>query len=188
MDYDGETFSGDLSGQLADHARFLECRFEGCDLSEIRARRARFSETRMYAVHGTGTDLSESTWLDGVVAGARLGALALHGAELTRVRFEGCKIEFLNLRGASLRDVAFVDCQLVEPDFAEARLTTVDFSGSRLVGPELGRSTLSGVDLSGAEVTAPRGLGSLGGATISRGQLIDFADAFAAEIGVTVTD
>jgi uncharacterized protein YjbI with pentapeptide repeats len=188
MDYDAETFRDDLSGQVADHARFLECTFEGCDLTELRARRARFSETSMYAVHGAGADLSESTWLDGVVSGARLGAFALHGAELTRVRFEGCKIEFLNVRGATLRDVSFVDCQLVEPDFAEAKLTRVDFSGSRLVAPELGRSILSGVDLSGAEVTAPRGLASLGGATISRLQLIDFAEAFAVELGVTVTD
>lgn len=188
FDYDDQTFTGDLSGQTGDHSRFLECRFEGCDLSEVRLRRARFNDTGLYAAYGAGADLSESTLLDCVISGGRLGALALHGADLTRVRFEGCKIEFLNLRGATLRDVTFVDCQLVEPDFAEARLTSVGFSGSRLVAPDFGRSKLVGVDLSGADVQAPRGIRDLGGATISRLQLIDFADAFAAEIGVVVTD
>jgi uncharacterized protein YjbI with pentapeptide repeats len=185
--YDGETFEGDLSGQDAGSARFLECRFEGCDLSEVRAPRARFSESGLYAVHGAGLDLSGSTWQDCVVRGGRLGAVALYGAELSRVRFEGCKVDYLNLRGARLRDVQFVDCQLVEPDFAEATLTDVDFSGSRLVAAEFGRATLSRVDLSGALLTAPRGLASLGGATISRVQLIEFADAFADELGITVT-
>src|SRR5688500_2832205 len=48
-DHDGETCRGDLSGQDAGTARFLECRFEGCDLSEVGAPRARFSETGLYA-------------------------------------------------------------------------------------------------------------------------------------------
>ncbi len=187
-DYDGETFEGDLSGQDAGTARFLECRFEGCDLTEVRAPRARFSETGLYAVHGAGLDLSGSTWQDCVVRGGRLGAVALYDAELTRVRFEGCKIDFLNLRGARLRDVQFVDCQLVEPDFAEATLTGVDFSGSRLVAPDLGRATLSKVDLSQALLTSPRGVASLSGATISRLQLIELADAFADELGITVSE
>jgi uncharacterized protein YjbI with pentapeptide repeats len=139
-------------------------------------------------VHGTGLDLSGSAWQDCVVLGGRLGAVALYDAELTRVRFEGCKVDYLNLRGARLRDVQFVDCQLVEPDFAEATLKDVDFSGSRLVAPEFGRATLSGVDLSGALLTSPRGLASLGGATISRVQLLEFADAFADELGITVSE
>ena len=185
-DHDGETFEGDLSGQDAGAARFLECRFEGCDLSEVRAPRARFSETGLYAVHGAGLDLSGSTWQDCVVQGGRLGAVALYDADLSRVRFEGCKVDYLNLRGARLRDVQFVDCQLVEPDFAEATLTGVDFSGSRVVAADFGRATLSRVDLSEALLTAPRGVASLGGATISRLQLIELADAFADELGITV--
>jgi uncharacterized protein YjbI with pentapeptide repeats len=187
-DYDGETFEGDLTGQDAGTSRFLECRFEGCDLTGLRAPRARLSETGLYAVHGAGLDLSDSSWQDCVVRGARLGAVALHGAEVSRVRFEGCKVDYLNLRGARLRDVQFVDCQLLEPDFAEATLTGVDFSGSRLVAAEFGRATLSRVDLSDALLTGPRGLASLRGATISRVQLLELADAFADELGITVSE
>jgi uncharacterized protein YjbI with pentapeptide repeats len=187
-DYDAEVLTGDLSGQSAPHARFLECTFQRCDLSDVKLTRARFGDTGLYAVHGAGVDLAESTWLDCVVQGARLGAVQLYGAELRRVRFEACKIEFLNLRGATLLDCQFVDCQLLEPDFSEATLTQVSFEGSRLVTPEFGRTTLGGVDLSAAEVVGPRGLTGLRGATISALQLIDLAPAFAAELGIIVTD
>jgi uncharacterized protein YjbI with pentapeptide repeats len=187
-DYDGDVLTGDLSGQFAESARFLECTFQRCDLSEVRAPGARFADSGLYAVQGAGVDLSNTSWLDCVVQGARLGAVALYGAELRRVRFEGCKIEFLNLRGATLAEVAFVDCQLVEPDFAEARLERVDFTGSRLVVPDFARARMKAVDLTGAELSAPRGLAGLGGATISRLQLIDLGPALAAELGIVVTD
>lgn len=187
-DYDGEVLTGDLSGQDAGNARFLDCTFQGCDLSELRAPRARFSDTRLYAVRGTGADLSDTAWMDCAVQGARLGAVQLYGSELRRVRFEGCKIDFLNLRGARLRDVQFVDCQLGEPDFADAVLTTVSFEGTRLVTPDFSRAKLTGVDLSAADLVAPRGLAGLSGATISRLQLLDLAPALAAELGLSVRD
>ena len=82
---------------------------------------------------------------------------AMYGSELSRVRFEGCKIEFLNLRGATLRDVQFVDCQLVEADFGEARLTRVSFEGCRLVSPDFTKGTFKDVDLTGADLAGPRG-------------------------------
>lgn len=187
-DYDAQVLTGDLSGQSAEGARFLECTFQRCDLSQARLGQARFGDTGLYAVHGAPVDLAESTWLDCVVQGARLGAVQLYGAELRRVRFEGCKIEFLNLRGATVVDCQFVDCQLLEPDFAEATMTRVSFEGSRLVTPEFSRARLSDVDLSAAELTAPRGLTGLRGATISGAQLFDLAPAFAAELGVVVAE
>ena len=119
-------------------------------------------------MHGAGVDLAETAWQDCTVRGARLGAVQLYGAELRRVRFEGCKVEFLNLRGARLTDVEFVDCQLVEPDFAEATLTRVRFDGGRLLTADFGRAKLKDVDLSTAAVTAPRGVSGLAGAKISR--------------------
>ena len=187
-DHDGETFSGDLSDQTAANARFLECTFQRCDLSGFGAPRARFAETSLYAVHGAGLDLAESSWSDALVQGARLGAVATYGAELVRVRFEGCKIEFLNLRGATLRDVQFVDCQLVEPDFREARLAQVTFDRSRLVSPEFANGTYTDVDLSGAELAGARGATGLKGATVSSLQLIDLGPLLATELGITVAD
>lgn len=185
-DYDEQVFTEDLTGQDAGSARFLECTFQRCDLTELKAPRARFADTGLYAVHGAGLDLAESSWSDCVVQGARLGAVALYGAELARVRFESCKIEFLNLRGATLRDVDLVDCQLVEADFTEATLSRVSFDGSRLVAPEFAKARCKDVDLSGADLAGPRGLAGLRGATISALQLIDLGPAFAAELGISV--
>ena len=187
-DFAGEVFTGDLTGRDAGTARFLECRFEECDLTELRAPRARFSDTALYAVRGAGVDLAESEWLDCVVTGARLGAVQLYGAELRRVRFEGGKVDFLNLRGATLREVRFTDCVLTEPDFGGATLEQVTFEGCRLVGPDFNQARLKAVDLSGAHLAAPRGLTSLSGATISRLQLLDLAPAFADQLGITVAD
>jgi uncharacterized protein YjbI with pentapeptide repeats len=187
-DFDGEVFTGDLTGQDAGTARFLECRFEECDLTELRAPRARFADTTLYAVRGAGVDLAESEWLDCVVTGARLGALQLYGAELRRVRFEGGKIDYFNLRGATLREVAFVDCVLTEPDFGGATLEQVSFEGCRLVGPDFNQATMKAVDLSRAHLAAPRGLASLSGATISKLQLLDLAPALADQLGITVAD
>lgn len=187
-DYDGEAFTDDLSGSSAGSSRFLECTFQRCGLSELRAPRSRFSETNLYAVHGAGVDLSESSWSDCLVQGARLGAVAMYGAELSRVRFEGCKIEFLNLRGATLLDVAFVDCQLVETDFAEAKLTKVSFEGSRLISPDFTKGTFKDVDLGTADIAGPRGVAGLRGATISALQLIDLGPALAAELGIKLAD
>jgi uncharacterized protein YjbI with pentapeptide repeats len=187
-DYDAQVLTGDLSGQSGEGSRFLECTFQRCDLSQVRLGRTRFGDTGWYAVHGASVDLSESTWLDCAVQGARLGAVQLYGAELRRVRFEGCKIEYLNLRGATLVDCQLVDCQLVEPDFAEATFTRVSFDGSRLVAPDFARARLSEVDLSGAKLTGPRGVTGLRGATISSAQLLDLAPDFAAELGVVVAE
>lgn len=185
---DGEVLTGDLSGQDAGSARFLECRFEECDLTEVRAPRARFADTTLYAVRGAGVDLAESEWLDSVVTGARLGAVQLFGADLRRVRFEGGKIDFLNLRGATLREVTFTDCVLTEPDFGGATLEQVTFEGCRLVAPDFNQAKMKKVDLSGAQLSAPRGLASLSGATISRLQLLDLAPNLADQLGITVAD
>ena len=130
-DYDGEVFADDLSGASAGSSRFLECTFQRCDLSELRAPRSRFSETSLYAVHGAGLDLAESSWSDCLVQGARLGAVAMYGAELSRVRFEGCR--------------------LVSPDFTKGTFKDVDLTGADLAGPR-GVAGLRGATLSALQL------------------------------------
>ena len=100
----------------------------------------------------------------------------------------GGKVDYLNLRAATLREVRFEDCLLLEPDFAEANMTDVTFDGCVLTSAQWSKATLSGVDLSHARLAAPLGLTSLRGATISRGQLIELADAFADQLGIRVAD
>ncbi|MEO7234690.1 MAG: pentapeptide repeat-containing protein [Lapillicoccus sp.] len=187
--YDELRFTGDdlLQAQAAG-ARFLDCGLEGADLTEARLDDTRWTECRLHRVHGVGTQLVDAALLDCEVTEPRLGALAAYGSTWRRVTLRGGKVDFLNLRGATLREVRFVDCVLVEPDFAGATLTDVTFDGCTLTGAQWSNATLAKVDLCGARLVAPLGLTSLRGATISRLQLLELADAFADQLGIRVAD
>lgn len=185
--YDELRFTGDdlLQAQVAG-ARFLDCVLDGTDLTEARLDGSRWTECDLRRVRGVGVQLSDAAVLDCRIDEPRLGAVAAYGSTWRRVTVRGGKVDFLNLRGATLREVRFVDCVLVEPDFGGATLTDVTFEGCTLTGPQWSGATLSTVDLSGARLVGPLGLTSLRGATISRSQLLDLADAFADQLGVRV--
>ncbi len=186
-DYDGLSFRGlDLASARATSSRFLDCTVEECDLSGAQLAGSRWTDSSLLRVRGVGTELSDASLLDVEVTDARLGAVAAYGSTWRRVTVCGGKIEFLNLRGATLREVRFEDCLLVEPDFGDATLRDVSFSGSTLVGPQFRGATLTSVDLSDARLVEPKGLTSLRGATVSRVQLLELADAFADQLGITV--
>jgi len=187
-DYDGLAFQDlDLTGARGASARFLECVVEGCDLTSAVLAGSRWSECSLTRVRGVGTDLTEASLVDVTVTDARLGALAAYGSTWRRVIVRGGKIEFLNLRGASLREVQFEDCVLIEPDVGDATLKDVTFSGCTLVGAQFHGAKLTAVELSDARLLEPKGLTSIGGATISRVQLLELADAFADQLGITVS-
>jgi uncharacterized protein YjbI with pentapeptide repeats len=187
--YDEVRFTGsDVMGADAAGARFLDCRFEGADLTEAHLKDTRWTDCRLDRVRGVGTHLADATLQDCQLVEPRLGAIAAYGSSWRRVTIRGGKIDYLNLRGARLRDVRFEDCVLLEPDFAEATLTDVTFDGSTLTGVQWSKATLSKVDLSRARLVAPLGLTGLGGATLSRPQLIELVDAFADQLGIRIRD
>jgi len=176
----------DLSGASASGSRFLECALVDVDLTEADLSGTRFTEGVLTRIRGAGVDLSNATLADLTVTDPRLGAPAAYGSVWRDVRVEGGKVDFLNLRGATLTDVTFVDVVLLEPDFVDARLTRVSFDGCQLVSPQFSAVTMTDVDLSTARLVDPRGLVSLRGATISRLQLLDLADALADQLGIHV--
>lgn len=187
--YDELRFRGDdLLRAQATGARFLDCRLDGADVTEARFDATRWTECRLHRVSGVGTQLVDAALLDCEVTEPRFGAVAAYGSTWRRVTVRGGKVDYLNLRGATLREVRFVDCVLVEPDFASATLTDVTFDGCTLTGAQWSNATLAKVDLSGARLVAPLGLTSLRGATISRLQLLELADAFADQLGIRVAD
>jgi uncharacterized protein YjbI with pentapeptide repeats len=187
--YDEERFTGtDLVRADAGGARFLDCRFDEADLTEAHLKDTRWTECHLDRVRGVGTELAEASLLDCTLVEPRLGAVAAYGSSWRRVTVRGGKIDYLNLRGARLREVRFEDCVLLEPDFADATLHDVGFDGCVITGAQWNQAKLTKVDLSGARLLAPQGLTSLRGATISRVQLIELADAFADQLGITVRD
>ena len=180
--------STDFAGAHAEGHTFLECSLVGVTLDDAHLEGSRWSECEWQRVQGVGVFLPEASLADVTLDGCRLAAVSAWGSSWRDVTVRGGKVDFLNLRGARLKDVAFVDCVVVEVDLQEATVDGLTFEGCTLVEPTFGRGTYAGLDLSGATLRSPRGLAGLRGATLGRGQVIDLADAFATELGITIAD
>lgn len=188
-DLDLLRFTGtDLTGVHAEGAAVLECVFDSADLSDSGWAGSRWSGSTLRGTRAIGIDLSRTTWNEVTVLDPRWGAVEAFGCSWRQVTVTGGKIDFANLRGSELREVRFVDVMLVGLELAEATLIDVTFEGCTLRDPEFGRARLTRVDLSGAALERPLGVTSLAGASISRLQLLDLADAFADQLGVHVVD
>ena len=187
--HDAVRFEGtDFTGAHAEGHTFLECTLRGARLDEAHLEGSRWSECDWERVQGVGISLPEASLADLTLDGCRLAAVSAWGSSWRDVTVRGGKVDLLNLRGARLKDVAFVDCVVTELDLAEARVDGLSFEGCTLVEPTFGRGTYAALDLSGATLRSPHGLAGLRGATLSRTQVIDLADALAAELGIFVRD
>jgi uncharacterized protein YjbI with pentapeptide repeats len=186
-DVEGIAFDGlDLQGLVADGARLLECRLSSCKLDDARLRRARLSSCLLQDVSATALDMADSSWLDVVVRGGRVGAFVAHGASLTRVAFVGARVDYINLRAATLTQVRLLDCRIGELDLCAAQVKTVRFEGCEVERLVVTGASLEAVDLAGADLVALEGVGSLRGAEISQDQLTRLLPALAAHLGIEV--
>ncbi|MBA3524558.1 MAG: pentapeptide repeat-containing protein [Geodermatophilaceae bacterium] len=183
--YDTETFDGEVTGH-GGAAAFLECTFDGAEMSGLRLDRARFSHCTLHEVRATDLRLVDASLLDTGLDGCRFGALDASGAELRRVRWTGGKVDYANLRSANLRDVTFSGCEFGELDLLGATVRMVRFLDCRIGRLDLTSATLTDVDLTGADLGGFDGVGGLAGATISGEQLHRLAPTFAAHLGVRI--
>jgi uncharacterized protein YjbI with pentapeptide repeats len=188
-DYDTVLFDGlDMTEPRAPSAKFLECAFSRVSMAGGRLQRAILRDVWMRDVRLTGTDLTESNWLDVTVALSALAGAQVFGAELRRVVFSGCKLDSVNFRGTSLTEVTFDRCVLRDVDFADAALTQCAFAGSQLSRTDFSRARMDRTDLRGAELGIVIDAQSLRGAIISTAQLIVLAPVLAESMGVLVRD
>jgi uncharacterized protein YjbI with pentapeptide repeats len=188
-DYDGVAFADlDLSGQAARGARFVECRFERCNLDGAQLARIRLLDSALVEVQGASLDLADSTWRGTTLEGARLGAVALTGASWTDVTVTGCKLGYVNLADARLEDVTFSACEIGTLDLRMAQARDVSFTGCTIEELNVSGATLADVDLSGARLRSLVGVESLRGAIIGRDQLTDLAPLLASQLGIEVRD
>jgi uncharacterized protein YjbI with pentapeptide repeats len=187
--HDAVRFEGtDFTRTHAEGHSFLECTLVGVTLDEAHLAGSRWSECEWQRVQGVGVTLVEASLAETTIEGCRLAAVSAWGSTWRDVTVRGGKVDFLNLRGAKLKDVAFVDCVVVELDLQEATVDGLTFEGCALQQPSFGRGAYAGLDLSGAALRSPVGLAGLKGATLSRPQVIDLAEAFATELGILVAD
>ena len=155
-DYDAVSFTDlDLSGQVANNARLLDCALFRCRADGLQLRRARFVETLVADLQAATIDLTESVWRDSLVAGGRhrrrrgverkadAGAVPrLEAATSSTCAARPCRTS-CSRTACSARSTS-----------PTRKLTDVDFAGSRVDSLSVRNATLTRVDLSGATLHA----------------------------------
>jgi uncharacterized protein YjbI with pentapeptide repeats len=186
-DYEGLAFDDlDLGGQPGIGASFRQCRLARCGLDAVGMARTSWSSCLLVDAHGATVDVADSTWREVIVRDARIGALSGPGASLTHVRIRGGKIDYLVLAGSRLRDVAIEDCVVGELDLAGAEVRNLTIEGGVVDVLDVNAARLAGLDLRRTRLGAVRGVGSLRGAVMTPGQLIDLAPMLAEQIGIRI--
>lgn len=157
-----------LSGIEMDDARFVDCRFERCDLSGVAFTRLSMRRVELADCRLTGVDL---------------GAAALHD-----VRFTSCKVDDANLRGVRGERVTFADCVLGGTEFAQATLEDAVFESCKLAGVDFRRAVLTGATFPESDLTDVLGVDGLRGTRLTMLQALQLAPRLAHELGITVLD
>ena len=188
-DYDTVLFErADFDEPNAASARFLECALSKVSVTGGKLQRAVFRDVWIRDLRLTGTNVSESEWLDVTVLASSLAGAQLFGSQLRRVVFSGCKLDSVNFRAARLHEVRFDHCVLRDVDFADATLTGCAFGGSQLVRTDFSRTRMDRTDLRDAELGIIIDAQSLRGAIVSSGQLVALAPVLAQTLGLIVQD
>ena len=157
-----------LAGVEMDDARFVDCRFERCDLSAVR-----FTRLSMRRVE---------------LADCRLTGVDFGGAFLHDVRFVSCKLDDANLRGVQAERVTFEDTVLGGTEFALGSFVDAVFDRCRLAAVDFRRAELGGATFPECDLTDVLGVDGLRGARITDLQALQLAPRLAAELGITVLE
>ncbi|MCC2320816.1 pentapeptide repeat-containing protein [Cellulomonas xiejunii] len=188
-DLDAVRFHGlDLTGRDASRARFLECEMDDCDVDGVVLDGARVLDTSWTAVRAGALRAPASTWRDVTLTDLRVGAFTAFASTWTRVTVTGGKIDYLDLRESTVQELRLVDVTLGDLDLSHARvkrLVVVDCDVRRLDTTE---ARLAECDLRGARLHVLEGVGGLGGAKVTRDQLLDLAPLLAHHVGLVVDD
>lgn len=178
----------DISARNLVGATFSECEFNGVVANEAVLRSVRLLESRLSGMYAPSLDLARATLRDVQISDSRMGAVDLYDAAIRSVAVTASKLTWANFRGAELRNMVFTDCVFDELDLAGAAADRIAFRNCTATTLRVDQSRLRHVDLRGLSFTDISGLDSLKGAVLSSPQAVDLAPAFAAHLGVTVTD
>ncbi len=114
----------DLSGMV-----FIDCYFEGCNLSLIRLSDTGLQNIQFKDCKLTGADFSKSRDF------------------LFEVNFNNCILDNAIFYKKKNKGAKFTDCSMIETDFTEADLTDVQFNNCNLNRAFFNRTTLKNADL-----------------------------------------
>jgi len=160
----------------------------------VQAGRASITGAHIDSVEFTGCDLSSLRWAGGKISRVRFDNCRLLGARFEGVTlqhavFTGCKLDYaivdqvsaagpVIVAGCSLREAEFTGCDLAGSVFDDCDL--------RLAG--FGPGSYRGCDLRGNDLSAVIGAHHLKHVVLDHAQMIQLAEALAAELDVTFGD
>jgi uncharacterized protein YjbI with pentapeptide repeats len=169
VEFDGCAFKGsDLGDCVLDKGAFVDCRFETCNLANVRASDASLRRVQVSVSRMTGFQ-----WINGV---------------LRDVAFRDCRLDLSTFRFSKLTDVVFTDCNLVRADFTNADLTRARFVNCVVAGAQFSHANLTGTRFTRCELVDIDGVTSMRGAVLEGHNLIALAHTLATGLGITLED
>lgn len=148
-------------------ALFTDCRFEGCDLANLRAEESTLRRVRVADSRATGLQ-----WVNGGIRD---------------VTFTECRLDLSSFRCSKCTNVRFERCDLRRADFSMADLRTAQFVECDLTGAQFGRAMMSGARLSRCVLAEIVGVPDLAGATVDGSDLLALTYLFAEALGIRVS-
>ncbi|GGQ33444.1 pentapeptide repeat-containing protein [Streptosporangium pseudovulgare] len=158
----------------------------------LTTQRARLDDLTVYSVAFSGCDLSGLRWADSRLSRVAFTDCTMLGSAweqvmLDDVVFERCRLDyaaFIRLRAAG--SVIFTGCSLHEARFGGCDLSGAAFEECDLRLTEFDGGTYRGCDLRGNDLASLRGVGALKKVIVDRSQLPGLAQAFAADLEISI--
>jgi uncharacterized protein YjbI with pentapeptide repeats len=179
-------------------------RFRALDLKDQRLLDGRVSSVRAETAHVKGLesrcvefddcDLGGLRWSGGKLSRTRFDSCKLLGARfenvtLDHVVFTDCKLDYASLeRVRATGPLLFVRCSLREAEFRGCDLARCLFDDCDLELAEFAPGSYRGCDLRGNDLSGIRGAHHLSRVVIYRAQLLQLAEALAADLEVSFGD
>lgn len=189
-------------GQLRDfryaNASLRELSLSGTQLmdgriADLTTQRARLDDLSLHSVEFSDCDLSGLRWVDSKLSRVTFTNCRMLGAlwenvTFDDVAFERCKLDYAAFtRLRTVGSAIFADCSLREARFSGSDLSGVAFNECDLHLTEFDGGTYRACDLRGNDLSGLRGVSALKKIIVDRPQLHGLAEAFAAELEITVS-
>jgi uncharacterized protein YjbI with pentapeptide repeats len=194
---------GDVAG-LVSGFEFSGTRVTALDLTDVTLVTGKIGKVRAGETNLTGTQVRSVE-----VADCELGALRWSGGKISRTRFSNCLLVGARFEDVTLDHVIFADCKmdyamlsriraagpvmfsgcsLREAEFADCSLTGSLFSRCDLTLASFGSGRYARCDFRDNDLSAVTGVHYLKKVILDRVQLMQLAEALAAELNVTFGD
>ena len=163
-------------------------------IGKIRAGETSVTSTQVRSVEFAGCELGSLRWSGGKISRTRFSDCQLVGARfedvtLDHVVFADCKMDYAMLsRIRAAGPVVFAGCSLREAEFADCYLTGSLFSRCDLTLGGFSSGQYAGCDLRDNDLSTVTGIHCLKQVVLDRAQLMQLAEALAAELKVTFGD